>query len=684
MYPSSWVTGEEARSRQQGGHVLASRGGLGQASQSVNVLQSQFQHHHQHQQELPSPSSQADVAHAPSDRQRPSHTGVVQKHSPLVRSSTIPGPAGHVQAQAQNPAIMTAQFPYLTRLQETSVGYGQSHTGDIGAGASNHSLNESLLGYSRPFSEQPSSSNPSSAVFSSIGSTPPNSAGRMPAASMGQISGSGYNDTPRRSLFPTDGHQMAGGSLPLASSSSIQPPPSTTHQYVPYQPSQAVPYVSTASASANGPGLLRTLRPSAVHSLALGGSNIPEHDIRLTRSADNSPFYFESAAYTPSTEGLLSPLPLYTNDYAYASSQGTPLLPSVAELRISSESPGSHPQSSIGGMYSAGHAVAQDGLFRSRNSFIPLRHAHGLGSGLRGGIQKDTVAEPRSPSNSRSSPHSARVLQSTQVTRNSPLLNIPRTATAVMQSSTVASGVQESSPFYYQQGYLNQSLHSTHQQQPQHHQQLYVTEQQLLHQQQYQQTQYLQSFHATEQQLPQQPQAALQSGTGMDQSASKVNRNSFGGLGGSAKSDIDHDHSSQRNHTESPTAMDKPRRRCASGGGSKFCHVCRHLGRSSFVVCSNIAHGTCRKVICERCFIKHGWPWEEARDNAATFVCCHCRNECPPRASCHTYKEVNRRRVKDQSRKVLPVSLNNNATEPESQALSDDERARHMQTGAPV
>uniref|UniRef100_A0A7S0ZJW2 Zinc-finger domain-containing protein n=1 Tax=Timspurckia oligopyrenoides TaxID=708627 RepID=A0A7S0ZJW2_9RHOD len=115
------------------------------------------------------------------------------------------------------------------------------------------------------------------------------------------------------------------------------------------------------------------------------------------------------------------------------------------------------------------------------------------------------------------------------------------------------------------------------------------------------------------------------------------------------------------------SAQGTPRKRCATGG-SKFCHVCRHLGKSSSLLCSNSTKGTCKKVICERCFVKNKWDWESAASNPDAFICCHCRGECPSKASCYTYKEVNKRRGKDNGRRVISLPKTGDDSSPSSQA----------------
>lgn len=90
----------------------------------------------------------------------------------------------------------------------------------------------------------------------------------------------------------------------------------------------------------------------------------------------------------------------------------------------------------------------------------------------------------------------------------------------------------------------------------------------------------------------------------------------------------------------------------ASPKPSRFCHLCSRTPKTvRQVVCANIHEEayTCRKVVCEKCFTDNGWDWEAASTGpaAATWVCTHCRDTCPARSQCRTYRRTNERlRVK--------------------------------------
>lgn len=76
---------------------------------------------------------------------------------------------------------------------------------------------------------------------------------------------------------------------------------------------------------------------------------------------------------------------------------------------------------------------------------------------------------------------------------------------------------------------------------------------------------------------------------------------------------------------------------------SRFCHVCsRTPKRVRLAVCSKIRKGTCRKVICERCFglYKYG-NFEQAYEQPSSWICTHCTGQCPPKAQCRTYQRIN-------------------------------------------
>lgn len=74
---------------------------------------------------------------------------------------------------------------------------------------------------------------------------------------------------------------------------------------------------------------------------------------------------------------------------------------------------------------------------------------------------------------------------------------------------------------------------------------------------------------------------------------------------------------------------------------SRFCHVCARTAKTARqIVCSNIRLGTCRKVICEKCFERFEWNWDLAA-KGSDWICTHCVGVCPDRAQCSTYCKVN-------------------------------------------
>ena len=83
----------------------------------------------------------------------------------------------------------------------------------------------------------------------------------------------------------------------------------------------------------------------------------------------------------------------------------------------------------------------------------------------------------------------------------------------------------------------------------------------------------------------------------------------------------------------------------ANATPSSHCHVCARTAKSvKFAICSRLQAGLCRKVICDKCFGRFGWNWENAI-NDPNWVCPHCRDACPPgRSQCFIYARVNRKR----------------------------------------
>lgn len=78
---------------------------------------------------------------------------------------------------------------------------------------------------------------------------------------------------------------------------------------------------------------------------------------------------------------------------------------------------------------------------------------------------------------------------------------------------------------------------------------------------------------------------------------------------------------------------------------SRFCHVCSRTPKNvRLAVCTRIQQGTCRKVICEKCFAKYGYGrFESALRMDSQWLCPHCQGCCPDRAQCRTYQRINDR-----------------------------------------
>ncbi|PXF41990.1 hypothetical protein BWQ96_08297 [Gracilariopsis chorda] len=83
---------------------------------------------------------------------------------------------------------------------------------------------------------------------------------------------------------------------------------------------------------------------------------------------------------------------------------------------------------------------------------------------------------------------------------------------------------------------------------------------------------------------------------------------------------------------------------------SQHCHICsrRPTTNAPHMVCGNLLQSRCRKTICTKCFERYNWDLEGARNaEAGTWVCTHCRGECPARAQCVIYNRTSdRRRMK--------------------------------------
>ncbi len=109
----------------------------------------------------------------------------------------------------------------------------------------------------------------------------------------------------------------------------------------------------------------------------------------------------------------------------------------------------------------------------------------------------------------------------------------------------------------------------------------------------------------------------------------------------------------------------KPRRtKTRNQTPSKFCHICLRRGeRIRVIACTNVGRGTCRKVVCEKCFRDYKWEWKSAVLDPA-WTCCHCRGVCPDRAQCFIYRRTNDRRhqalmlkKEEAERRELPADI---------------------------
>lgn len=87
---------------------------------------------------------------------------------------------------------------------------------------------------------------------------------------------------------------------------------------------------------------------------------------------------------------------------------------------------------------------------------------------------------------------------------------------------------------------------------------------------------------------------------------------------------------------------------CASGS--------RTTQKVSIISCKNFFLGTCRKVICEKCFMEYGWDWGAAIKRPYEWQCTHCQNICPSRAQCSVYRRTNERRREQQQRLRVAAS----------------------------
>ncbi|KAA8497925.1 hypothetical protein FVE85_5510 [Porphyridium purpureum] len=86
-------------------------------------------------------------------------------------------------------------------------------------------------------------------------------------------------------------------------------------------------------------------------------------------------------------------------------------------------------------------------------------------------------------------------------------------------------------------------------------------------------------------------------------------------------------------------------KKIASELPSNFCHACWRSNRCiAMLVCSNIKKRSCRKSVCVRCFTRFNWKMPTTDAERDVWQCCHCLNECPPKAQCEVYKRTNEKR----------------------------------------
>lgn len=112
------------------------------------------------------------------------------------------------------------------------------------------------------------------------------------------------------------------------------------------------------------------------------------------------------------------------------------------------------------------------------------------------------------------------------------------------------------------------------------------------------------------------------------------------------------DHRGSRISKRNPVNTQTPTKsRCQS---SRFCHICSRTTRKvKNMCCANFYKGSCRKVICQKCFEEYGWDWEGASANPMSWLCTHCQGACPSRAQCAIYQRTNERRREHQQRLKL-------------------------------
>lgn len=104
----------------------------------------------------------------------------------------------------------------------------------------------------------------------------------------------------------------------------------------------------------------------------------------------------------------------------------------------------------------------------------------------------------------------------------------------------------------------------------------------------------------------------------------------------------------ERQDVRAAMAAQRPARLRYSKGAapSKYCHVCGRSAKTvSVALCGNNKLGLCRKVVCDKCLIMHHFgDYRTAKNPDSSWVCTHCRGDCPPRARCHQYQRNNMRR----------------------------------------
>jgi hypothetical protein len=99
-----------------------------------------------------------------------------------------------------------------------------------------------------------------------------------------------------------------------------------------------------------------------------------------------------------------------------------------------------------------------------------------------------------------------------------------------------------------------------------------------------------------------------------------------------------------------------------------FIYVCcafsgsRTTRKVNNICCNNFKKGTCRKVICEKCFNDYGWDWARFTERPSEWICTHCRDCCPSRAQCAIYRRTNERRREHLQRGVRQGTLKPSGT----------------------